>query len=270
MVRNRMRWRLGICGVLVLSLACVEQTPALFIVHNSALNENCQPTQSAAGESVRRGTMDVTVADTYRMFPLVENVMSPSGSASLGGGSAGGDYEGNRVTFQSAKVSFHVRDTNQQLRQCLIATREIGISGTLEPGGSRTVELEIINQNQGACLKSIALLQQRGYSFEVEAEIQFFGMTTSGTDVESNLFIYPLEICRGCLIEFPLDANDPDDVQPNCRREYDATGDDLEDIDMGCFPGQDDGVDCRICKILVAAAGGREDEVEQSCEPRIY
>lgn len=264
---NGRRLRLAVAVVgLVAAIACVEDTPALFIVHNAALDTSCRPSESTTGTSLGRGAMDLTVANRYIMNPLVENLMSPSGTVSLGGttrGSGAGDYEGNRVTFSFAQVSF---DAPPGFDRALPKNLEIPISGTLEPGRFGVVELEVINQALGEQLRTSTQLDDRNESVPVEVTLRFHGVTTSGTEVESNEFTYPLEICRGCLLEFPPEASDPFDAQPNCRAILSET-ETASSIDLGCHPGQDELLDCRVCRILVAAEGASEEEIERQCEP---
>ena len=239
---------------------CLEETPALFIVSNSALSSSCQPVASTdISAIVSRGVMDLTVATTYHMFPNVENLMESSGSSSLGGGLSG--TEGNRVTLQRADVTF----VPEESLSVAMPNRTIPISGTLEPGGRGVVELEVIHDILGDSLSGDPRLRDRGSTVFVEVHVQFIGVTTSGTSVESNLFTFPMELCRGCLLDFPLEANDPLDTQPNCRAESGESG--TSTIEMPCLPGQDETLDCRICRVLLLAQGAPHSEIELQCEP---
>lgn len=263
--------RLGLVGLLAAAaVGCVEETPALFIVHNSALDDDCQPViQTTVQEFVGRGTMDVTVATQYIMFPRVENLMSPSGSVSLGRSGGGGrgattGYEGNRVTLSEAEVSF---DAPEGFGVTLPRRIQVPISGTIDPEGAAVVVLKVIDEPLGEQLRASAQLQDRGSSVSIVADIRFRGQTTSGTEVESNAFSFPIQVCRGCLLEFPLEANDPLDTQPNCRADLTAEESEVTDSELTCLPGQDQPLDCRVCRILVTSQGRSEEEVEQACEP---
>ena len=247
---------LGI-AVLIAAGACVQETPAIFIVQNSALDRSCEPTKTATGEVLGAGRMDLTVANTYRMHLLVENLMSNSGSASLGGGAISGDYEGNRVTFTNAFVS--IQGPPSGLAIALPERQAIPISGTLEPSGSAVVSMDVIGSVLGEQLA--AAVDRRGMIVPLTVLVQFEGTTTSGTDVESNQFQFPIEVCRGCLLEFPLEAIDERFTAPNCLN---MTGGSVED---SCLAGQDEGLDCRECRAILQARGASDSTIIAECEP---
>jgi hypothetical protein len=72
-----------------------------------------------------------------------------------------------------------------------------------------------------------------------------FGHTLGKQAVESGEFRFPITICFGCLIYYPSEANDPKVLpNPNCDLPL-ATG---SSLNTGCSPGQDETVDCRVCK----------------------
>lgn len=74
-----------------------------------------------------------------------------------------------------------------------------------------------------------------------------FGHTLGGEAVESGDFTFPITVCYGCQIFYPSEASDPRVTpSPNCDMPL-ATG---VAIDLGCTPGQDEMVDCRLCKAL--------------------
>ena len=77
----------------------------------------------------------------------------------------------------------------------------------------------------------------------------------------------PVVVCRGCLLEYPPEARDPLSPQPNCQAPLvDESGVSV-DVETPCYPGQDDPVDCRVCRVLLTSRGDDEQEVERSCEP---
>jgi hypothetical protein len=72
-----------------------------------------------------------------------------------------------------------------------------------------------------------------------------FGHTLGSQAVDSGEFRYPITVCYGCLIYYPSEANDPKITpNPNCDLPM-ATG---SSTSVGCSPGQDEMVDCRVCK----------------------
>jgi hypothetical protein len=72
-----------------------------------------------------------------------------------------------------------------------------------------------------------------------------FGHTLGGQSVQSGEFHFPITVCYGCLIVYPAEANDPKVApNPNCDLPQ-STGSSLS---AGCTPGQDEQIDCRVCK----------------------
>jgi hypothetical protein len=77
--------------------------------------------------------------------------------------------------------------------------------------------------------------------------VKVIGKTLGGTAVESGEWRFPLTICYGCLIAFPPEANDSKLSRPNCQLAA-GTG---TTVAAPCALGQDDAVDCRVCKLSV-------------------
>jgi hypothetical protein len=70
------------------------------------------------------------------------------------------------------------------------------------------------------------------------AEVTVFGTTIGGTDIESSPFNYVIQVCEGCLVDFPAEAVDENGA---CSLQLDQAE------TAPCSPGQDEAVDCRIC-----------------------
>jgi hypothetical protein len=79
--------------------------------------------------------------------------------------------------------------------------------------------------------------------------VKVVGKTLGGTPVESGEWRFPLTVCYGCLISFPPEANDTKLTRPNCLLPA-GTG---TTVAAPCALGQDDAVDCRVCKLSVRA-----------------
>jgi len=80
-----------------------------------------------------------------------------------------------------------------------------------------------------------------------------FGHTLGNQAVDSGEFHFPITICFGCLIYYPAEANDPKVApNPNCDLPQ-STGTALA---VGCTPGQDEMVDCRVCKATYPTFSG--------------
>lgn len=75
-------------------------------------------------------------------------------------------------------------------------------------------------------------------TFELSMRVQLVG-DRDGEQVISPVFDYPLDICLGCLVTFPLGTDSPAVPGPDC------CGGGFPE--PACYPGQDEGIDCRRC-----------------------
>ncbi len=74
------------------------------------------------------------------------------------------------------------------------------------------------------------------------ARVVVSGTTLDGARVKSPAFSFPIAVCTGCLVDYPLGADDPALPGYQC-----TVGDSATSIDWPCRKGQDDLVDCRLC-----------------------
>jgi hypothetical protein len=72
------------------------------------------------------------------------------------------------------------------------------------------------------------------------AQVRVFGETLGGLEVESADITYVIRVCEGCLVFFPSESLD---MAGGCNQELDQNAGELP-----CRFGQDDAVDCRICR----------------------
>ena len=250
----------------VTTAACVEDTPSIFIHENVSYNEECSIRLDSEEEVLNRGigNMDVTVARSYRMHIKVENLLSSSSTSNLSEGSIAGTYEANNITLTHALVG--IDGPGSGLNVALPQGLEIPISGTIEPGEYQVIYLDVIGD---ALAEQLAVaLDRRGSMVPLTVRIQIRGTTVSGTSVDSNEFLYPLEVCRGCLLSFPVEAQSETDPRPNCLiQESDPETAALLEINASCLPGQDERLDCRECRNILQAYGYSRADIDANCEP---
>ncbi len=253
---------LGIGGTLT---ACAENTPEIYVVANQVFTDTCE-VPSVGGTTFRtRGTLDLFIGSSYLAIPRVENTLVESESAgfntSAGGsrdGLSGTDWEANHINLQRAVVKFDAPDA---LGVPVPRQLEVEISGAISPGEAATVAIQAITPSIGQTLANSVLLRENRTSLTINLRIKFYGQTVTGRDVDSNEFVYPVELCYGCLVDIPPEAIDPTyPIQPNCRA---ATSPAAEN--RACVEGQDEAVDCRyICPQRTATLNGDPQGI---CEP---
>lgn len=237
-------------------VGCAEDTPEIYIVQNQIPDDSCTVSANASGSAFRaRGVLDISVRSSYVMYPLVQNVLVPSetvefaGQGGGGGGLAGVDWEANSITLTRAVAEFDgpaaLGITGREV--------EIPLSGSMTPADFTAVELEVIPERFSTILADSDLLRNAGDRATLLVRLKFFGVTASGREVDSNQFTYPIEICRECLIDIPLEAINVSQPLPNCANldgtvVEDDDGTITINFDVGdtCTPGQDDPIDCRL------------------------
>ncbi|MBU6160827.1 MAG: hypothetical protein KGO50_06870 [Myxococcales bacterium] len=244
-------------GVTGLFAGCAEDIPEIRIVANKPLSDDCLPSANQSSEFIARGVLDLFITDQYVIAPLVTNTMVPSetvqfvgGAAGAAGGLTGTRWEANTVTLTRAVAEF---TGPENLGVPLPRSLNLTVTGSAAPGASVALTLQVVTANVANLLRSSALLANPGQSITILVKLKMFGVTTAGNEVDSNEFVYPIEVCNGCLLDYPAEAIDPAFPAPNCRV---TDGFSSADSELPCFPGQDVTVDCRaICPLVL----GNED-----------
>ena len=125
-------------------------------------------------------------------------------------------------------------------------------SGFIDPATGATpsyglTEAILIGSAYGNFLVQEGVLRRDFAVRRFTSVVKVIGKTLGGTPVESGEWRYPLTVCYGCLVSFPPEASDPKLTRPNCDLPA-GTG---TTVAAPCVLGQDDGVDCRVCKLSV-------------------
>ena len=76
--------------------------------------------------------------------------------------------------------------------------------------------------------------------------ISFFGHTLDGRMAGSEEFVFPVDVCNGCLIQF---RNDPNYPIPNCM------GTAATQLPDPCQLGEDVPIDCTMCSDVAGCQG---------------
>ena len=164
------------------------------------------------GQPVVAGSNLGGLANTYTFQAIMENRLFDSRTVGAVSGGAGGGYEGmaldkNDITIESVTVSFTTENNtfnvaggtaafegyeSERLRSILVQ------SG----GGLATLDVPIIaTANERAMFNEFigtTLGQGDDIMVTFVAEIQLLGRTLGGTMVESNIYRFPIQMCRDC------------------------------------------------------------------------
>ena len=256
MASRRLLGAVVIGGALASSAGCVDNTVSIFIRQvqaPTASGTTCTLSSDPTGLTVPVGRFDVAVANHYTIAPLIANQMISRANA---------DQLRVETTF------FSVEGFVVELHQDSPDGPRVGpgftvYQNTIVPPGASAgtpgyayTQLEVIPTQIGLQLKNtVCALDMRGVTSDcpvpaiqsndrsIVAKLTAFGNSLGQHSIESAPFYYPIHVCCGCLLRFPTDADAPDMTHPgpDCllgTATIDAAG---------CNPGQDFGLDCRLC-----------------------
>lgn len=244
----------------VASLGCEDVKPdsqALQLLANTFVSARTQcQIRAGASEFRARGIMDVAVSNTYYMYPQVINQLEES-EAYTGLTGEHLRLNNNNVTIRGATIYYDFSPTDPFLADIpedfwsFYQPAFVHASGSVRPGEIAPSIVPVIPWELGNEIAK-RMTQLGGVGTEIVIRITLEGALADGTPVQSSEFWYPITICNGCLVYFP--------PRVDCRQLE-------ENIAVPCVPGQDDGVDCRLCYIYANGTGSDEslNEARDRC-----
>jgi hypothetical protein len=218
---------------------CADSESMLFIRQVQArVAGQCTTDNSPSSLSIGRGSLDLAFQRQYRATLLVGNQLVPRGNSSQL------RTETARIQLQGAVV--RAEDTNGNVAWGPVT---VPGSGFIDPASGADATYGVIDTVLlGSDLTTplaAQLMGDKGLIRYFTAIARVFGRTLGGMSVESGEWRYPINVCYGCSIVYPPDAIDPKAMPiPNCDLPFmtGMTG------TKPCIVGQDDTVDCRVCK----------------------
>jgi hypothetical protein len=230
--------RLGLLGVLASCFAgCAENRSSAFIIGVMKPDEStCGFMPSGAATLYLSGALDVAFNYKYQAGLLVASQLIQRGDPdSL-------RTEVNRLALEGAEVE--LSDFDRVLDNgyfTVLAAGLVNPSAGTEPGRgvlSATLIPDIVGYDISRELETDGV----GASKELTARVRVFGTTLGGVAVESGEFAFPITVCLGCLVSYPLEAIDEGpNGEPICRGNAESAP------APPCNPGQDASIDCRSC-----------------------
>jgi len=218
---------------------CVDNNETLFINGVLALvPPNCIYEADPTQPFLFQGTLDLFFKHSYSAGILVGNQYTPRGSKQTL------KAESTRLTLRGAEVTL----TDSQGTQVTCTQNpdcgSFTVYGTGFVDTNRAEEpawgffgAELIPQSVGTFIHQTMdasdVVQKTVY-----ASVKVFGESLGGQEVTSSTLTFPIKICKGCLIDFPLVAVE------NGRCVVSAANLPTE---KPCIRGQDTVVDCRYC-----------------------
>jgi hypothetical protein len=217
--------------------ACADNDSSLFIdgvlvpqpPDCTVIGDPTQPIQF-------NGVLDLALRFNYSAALLVGNQLTPRGDKQ------NLKIETTRVNLRGAEITI-TDSSGATIKSFSIGGTGFVDSNTGETPGWGIFSTDLIPGPVGVTLlKDLAFGQSKTYY----TKSQVFGDTLGGTSLTSGFLTYPIEVCNGCLIQYPSVAIDKASGVNKCEASTDTAP------TPGCFPGQDGPVDCRNCASTVA------------------
>lgn len=217
---------------LILLGACATATPDLEIIENQQPLEDCSLSDERTDRAIVAGTFDLAVGDraSYLLTPLVRNrTAAPLTVTTARVRTIESD---GYLQFRCGGESCSAWDLDLCADGCPVIPAKSSASFEV-PALERVVSGYFQNQMDAAVIEG-----RNPPEFDVEAEIELIA-----GDIVSPVFTFPIRLCLGCLVTFPIESDQASLPGPDCCGF--SRGDD------GCYPGQDDTYSCRLCTFSV-------------------
>jgi hypothetical protein len=227
--------------------SCADNNQTIFVRQVQQLRApECTVTSDATAFVASTGFVDVGLASNYVIFPLVGSQLLARGDARQS------KAESNRVVIQGAEITLVAPDTGQPLALAGVSNPYTVIAtGTIDPSASSNAsygvtEVEILPPSVVALQRQALAAGGIGTSTTIHAKMRIFGKTLGNTEVETEDFTYPINVCYGCGVFVPADAVEPTvSGARNCRG---GTTGGTTTTRTVCKVGQDSLTDCRFCQ----------------------
>ena len=226
----------------VLASCAPEGTPQALTLERNAMvgaKASCLVTPATSGIFRSAGTLDLLFANSYQMFPMITNRLPEATETSLLDKQQGA-MEPHGVVLTGARLWFEINGLMGQWDGGeTILPDEIFVptSGYMHPGDIATVQVEILPAALVDLLDGDMVFDSIYTGGYLIVHMVVEGRKLDGTKVRSNEFLYPINVCRGCLMYWPIEPT-------TC---CDAIVSDT----IVCFPGQDESIPCDIgCAVI--------------------
>ncbi len=259
---------LALCGLTMFS--CENNSVSVFIRQMTAplaAGAVCTIPMEPLAQRVAEGIMDVGIRDDYLVNPLLQSQLVATANPAFGRvetngatiegfiielreGSPEGRMVANTPPFSVYQTSF--------LAASLAGTPSFAVSTVqvIPPGIGQQLRNEVCVIDRQGVTADCPVPRVRERVKRVIVRVTAFGRTQGNIAIETPTYDFPVNVCCGCTVQIPTDANLADTAYPgpDCNSGVAIAGPSL------CQPGQDFLLDCRQC-----AASDPE-----FCQPRGY
>jgi hypothetical protein len=217
-----------LCGGALAVSACADNDSMLFIVGVLAAEEtDCILSPQAAAVLRTAGVLDMSLRSSYTAGLLVGSQLTQRGNRDQL------RTETARLAIRGAEVRLETAEGLPVAEFTTISSGFVHPASGTDPGYG-AIAAELIPA--GAPLAPGTFV----------AHIRVFGDTLGGEEVESNEFVFPIQICNGCLVDYPAEASE-ENLGAGvylCRLQSDEEAIASDEV---CRIGQDVRVPCTAC-----------------------
>lgn len=234
-------------GLVVAASSCVENKGTLYVqgvmlapVAQAGMACTYDP-QPTAPLQLYEGVLDIAFSNTYAPVLLMANEMVQRGSSTLL------RVETSKIQLQGATVRLTDATGAQMSSFTALSGGYVDASNGTTPGygafSITVIDPATVEGILRPALTNADVRIQRTMSKRVIAYVKPYGQTLGGLHVEAGEFQWPVQVCNGCLVSFPVEAEDLGQARPNCLN----AGSGSAQVAHPCSLGQDQIVDCRLC-----------------------
>lgn len=214
--------------------ACADREPSVFIQANIIGDDECE--YQIDGTRALGGVMDTALRSTYWVYPLYRNqVLSTASTAPLMADSSGFLVTGAEVTLldsDGTRIAF-----SEPNPYSIESEHTFVPSATETTVGQIVGGLEVIPPQYGQELNDLVGAQG---SKTITISVVVRGQYAGNHGVELPEWRWSVRLCQLCLVRFPPEAD-----EPTTTGICDA---DSSPSTTPCNVGQDQEVDCRLCR----------------------
>ncbi len=188
-------------------LACEDREVSVTIRQMQPLDEaNCAPA-TVADEALGQGVVDIALAQSYSVFPLVENRLLDITTVK-GFGPEDARLDTHDVVLRAAVIEYSAlgqitAEVPQQVRVPLAGSVKVGGQSVLSVEIFSNAFIQLLRSSPEFLLVNTEPPRATRASVKVIVSVTFEGETLDGTDVKTNTFLFPVDICNGCRVSYP-------------------------------------------------------------------
>lgn len=180
----------------MLSSGCIDEARVFYIRQNQVPSSGCKIATTTTIYNPM-GLLDVSVDMGYWFYPLLENKLTSTASGD-------GEPERNALTLKGFEVELDLQGMEktagwtikeEQLKFWLPA------SGYLTPKGALAGRIKVIPDWLAKAMHVPVKAQKTAGGWPVIYAVVTAVASKTGSEVESSAFVYPIEICNGCLVD---------------------------------------------------------------------